>query len=498
MQRSNPAIERPAGGRELPIEASAASEAIVADLCVIGAGAGGLSVAAEAAQLGLNVVLIEKHKMGGGRLNGACVPSKALIAAGRRAHLMRTSAAFGIAPVSPQIDQRAVHEHMRDVMAAIAPNDSAERFAGLGVHVIRGAASFVDKATVIAGDSRIKARRFVIATGAIPDIPAIAGLDRVPYFTSESIFDNRQKIDHLVVVGGGSIGLELAQAYSRLGSRVTVLEAVKALGKDDLELSEFVLRHLRAEGIDVREGARAEHVQPGPHGGVRVTFATAAGTEELDCSHILLASGHRPALEDLNLEAAGIKYDRRGIQVNKRLATSNSRVFAIGDVAGGPRFAHVAAYHARIVLRRILFRLPASADENHLPRVTFTDPELAHVGLTEPAARARHRHINVFRWPLHENDRAQAERTTDGFVKVITDKKGGILGASIAGANAGELIQVWSLAISQGLKITAMTRWVAPYPTLGEVNTRAALGYYALAAGNPLVRKVSSILRQLG
>jgi pyruvate/2-oxoglutarate dehydrogenase complex dihydrolipoamide dehydrogenase (E3) component len=498
MQRSNPAIERAAGVRERPVPPAAAGETVVADLCVIGAGAGGLAVAAEAAQFGLTVVLIEKHKMGGGRLNHACVPSKALAAAGRRAHLMRTSGEFGIAPVAPQIDQRAVHAHVRDVMAAVAPNDSAERLAGLGVHVIRGAASFVDKAMVVAGDHFIKARRFVIATGATPEIPSIAGLDSVPCFTSESIFDNRQTIDHLVVVGGGSIGLELAQAYSRLGSRITVLEAVKALGKDDPELSEFVLKHLRAEGVDVREGAKAEHVRPGPQGGVRVTFATAAGTEELDCSHILLATGHRPALDDLNLEAAGIKYDRRGIQVNKRLTTSNSRVFAIGDVTGGPRFAHVAAHHARIVLRRILFRLPASADATQLPRVTFTDPELAHVGLTEPAARARHGRINVLRWPLHENDRAQAERTTDGFVKVITDKKGGILGASIAGASAGELIQVWSLAISQGLKITAMTRWVAPYPTLGEVNTRAALGYYALAAGSPLVRKVSSILRQLG
>jgi pyruvate/2-oxoglutarate dehydrogenase complex dihydrolipoamide dehydrogenase (E3) component len=239
-------------------------------------------------------------------------------------------------------------------------------------------------------------------------------------------------------------------------------------------------------------------VRPAAAGGVRVTFATAAGTEVLECSHILLATGRTPALEDLNLEAGGIKYDRRGIQVNKGLVTSNSRVFAIGDVVGGPQFAHVATYHAGIVLRRTLFRLPMTARETHLPRVTFTDPELAHVGLTEQAARDRYGRINVFRWPLHENDRAQVERTADGFVKATTDKKGRILGASIVGAQAGELIQVWSLAISQGLKITAMTRWVAPYPTLGEVNTRAALGYYALAAGKPLVRKVSSMLRQLG
>lgn len=495
MQRSSPAIERAIYERESP-PASAASETIVADLCVIGAGAGGLSVATDAAQLGLNVVLVEKHKIGGGRLNNASIPSKALVAAARRAHLMRTSDDFGIASVNPQIDQRNVHGHIKSVMAAIAPNDSAERFAGLGVHVVHGAASFADKTTVVAGDSRIKARRFVIATGATPDVPSIAGLDSVPYFTSESIFETRQKIDHLVIVGGGSIGLELAQAYSRLGSRVTVLEAVKALGKMDPELSEFVLRHVQAEGVDIREGAKVERIGRGS-AGLRVAFTTAAGTEELDCSHVLLAAGRRPALEDLNLEAGGIKYDRRSIQVNKRLMTSNSHVFAIGDVIGRSRFSHVATYHAGLVLRQIAFRLPATANEAHLPRVTFTDPELAHVGLTEQAARDRRGQINVFRWPLHENDRAQAERMQNGFVKAITDKKGRILGASIAGAQAGELIQVWSLAISQGLKITAMTRWVAPHPTLGEVNTRAALGYYALAAGNPLVRKISSMLRQL-
>lgn len=496
MQRSSPAIERAIYERASPTASSVASEAIVADLCVIGAGAGGIAVATEAAQLGLNVVLIEKRHMGGGR-NNACAASKALIAAGRRAQLMRTSDGFGIASVNPQIDQRNVHGHIKNVLTAIAPNESAERYAGLGVHVVYGGASFVDKETVIAGDSRIKARRFVIATGSTPDIPPIAGLDSVPYFTSEPILESRQSIDHLVIVGGGSIGLELAQAYRRLGSRVTVLEAVKALGKEDPELSEFVLRHVQAEGLDVREGAKVEHICRGS-AGLRVAFATAAGTEELDCSHILLATGRRPALEDLNLEAAGIKYNRRGIQVNKRLATSNRHVFAIGDVTGRSRFAHVAAYHAGIVLRRMVFGLPAAADESHLSRVTFTDPELAHVGLTEQAGRDRHGQVKVFRWPLHENARAQAERTQTGFVKAITDKKGRILGASIAGAQAGELIQVWSLAISQGLKITAMTRWVAPHPTLGEVNTRAALGYYALAAGNPLVRKISSILRQLG
>jgi pyruvate/2-oxoglutarate dehydrogenase complex dihydrolipoamide dehydrogenase (E3) component len=498
MQRSSLVADN-AVGAHAPLAGATFSDEIHADLCIIGAGSGGLSVAASTVQLGLKVVLIEKHKMGGDCLNYGCVPSKALIAAGRRAHLMRTSGAFGIAAVAPAIDHAAVQAHVRGVIAAIAPNDSVERFAGLGVQVIQAAAAFADKSTVVAGDKRIKAHRFVIATGSSPAVPPIPGLDSVPYFTNETIFDNPQRLDHLVVIGGGPIGLELAQAHLRLGSRVTVLEAFKALGKDDPELSDVVLARLRSEGVDIREGAKVERVDQLPgRGGARLTIATAAGTEVLDGSHILVATGRKPNVQDLNLEAAGIKYDRRGIQVSKGLVTSNSRVFAIGDVVGGPQFTHMANYHAGIVFRRALFRLPAKVRDDHVPWVTFTDPELAQIGLTEQAARERHGKMNIYRWPYHENDRAQAERTTQGFVKVVTDKKGRILGASIVGEHAGELIQIWSLAVSQGLKITAMTQWVSPYPTLGEINKRAAMGYYALAAGSPLVRKVVRLLRKLG
>lgn len=484
-----------AGARAL---SQAPTEEIRADLCIIGAGSGGLSVAASTVQLGLKVVLIEKHKMGGDCLNYGCVPSKALIAAGRRAHLMRTSAPFGIAPVAPSVDHRSVHDHVKSVIAAIAPNDSVERFMGLGVQVLHAAASFAGRSTVIAGEKRIKAHRIVIATGSSPAVPPIPGLDSVPYFTNETIFDNDHRLDHLIVIGGGPIGMELAQAHARLGSRVTVLEALKALGKDDPELSEVVLKRIQAEGIELREGAKVDRVEPVPGGGVRVTIATAAGTEVVNGSHILVAAGRKPNVQDLNLETAGIKYDRRGIHVNKGLVTSNSRVFAIGDVVGGLQFTHVANYHAGIVFRRALFRLPAKVRENLIPWVTFTDPELAHVGLTEQVARESHGRIKVYRWPYHENDRAQAERVTEGFIKVVTDRKDRILGASIVGEHAGELIQMWSLAVSQGLRITAMTQWVSPYPTLSEINKRAALGYYALAAGNPLTRKVVALLRKLG
>ncbi|MBX9589950.1 MAG: FAD-dependent oxidoreductase [Hyphomonadaceae bacterium] len=467
------------------------------DLCVIGGGAGGLSVAAAAAQLGVSVALVEKHKMGGDCLNYGCVPSKALIAAGQRAQLMRSSTPFGIAPVRPSIDHGAVHDHVHDVIAAIAPNDSVERFCGLGVVVVQAAGHFVSRDTVVAGDHRIKARRFIIATGSSPAIPPIPGLDRVPYFTNETIFDTRQKLDHLIIVGAGPMGLELGQAFLRLGSRVTVLEAQRALGKDDPELTEVVLKHLRAEGLDIREGTTVERVG----GGTRlIDVHTSAGgrSDVVQGSHLLLATGRAPNVSGLNLEAAGIKYDTRGIRVDTALQTSNRKVLAIGDVTGAPPFTHVANYHAGIVIRRAVFHLGATVDSTILPWVTFTDPELAHVGLTEAQARKQHGRVRVYRWPYHENDRAQAERATEGLVKIVTDGKGKIRGAGIVGRQAGELIQLWSLAISQGLNIKAMTQWISPYPTLSEINKRAAFGYYASAAAKPLVRRVIGWLKRLG
>lgn len=474
------------------------AEPISCDICVIGAGSGGLSVAAAAAAFGQKVVLIEKHKMGGDCLNYGCVPSKALIAAGKRAHAMRTSLPFGIRPVDPLIDHAAVRDHVKGVIAAIEPNDSVERFAGLGVQVILGPGRFVDKETVVVGERRIKARRFVIATGSSPVVPPIPGLDGVPYFTNESIFDSGALLEHLIIIGGGPIGLEMAQAHRRLGSRVTVLEGMKAFGKDDPELAAVVLKQLAAEGVEIREGTLVTAAEATASGGVRVTVKTGDKTEQIEGSHILVAAGRRPNMSDLGLDAAGIKHDKKGITVDSGLVTSNSRVFAIGDVTGGLQFTHVANYHAGIVIRRALFRLPAKVDNDRVPWVTYTEPELAHVGLTEAEAARRKISVNVLRWPYHENDRAQAERETHGHVKVVTDRKGRILGASIAGAQAGEVIQMWSLAISQGLKIKAMTEWISPYPTLSEINKRAAYRYFGTAAANPVVRKVIGFLKKLG
>jgi pyruvate/2-oxoglutarate dehydrogenase complex dihydrolipoamide dehydrogenase (E3) component len=467
------------------------------DLCVIGGGSGGLSVAAAAAQLGVAVALVEKHRMGGDCLNYGCVPSKALLAAARRAHLMRTSGPFGIMPVRPTIDAGLVCDHVHDVIAAIAPNDSVERFTGMGVRVVSAPGHFITRNTVLAGDLRIRARRFVIATGSSPVIPPIPGLDRVPYFTNETIFDNRETPEHLIVVGAGPVGLELAQAHLRLGSRVTVLEARTALGSEDPELAHLALKCLRAEGLDIREGVKIERVGGG-RDLVDVHLREGEQSSVLQGTHLLIATGRKPNVAGLNLEAAAIRYDAHGIKVNKGLRTSNSRVYAIGDVIGGPQFTHVANYHAGIVLRRALFRFPARAHDDNMPRVTFTDPEVAYVGLSEDAAGALHRSIRVFRWPYQENDRAQAERTTDGFVKVVTDGRGRIVGAGIVGAQAGELIQMWVLALAQGLNIKDMAEWISPYPTLSEINKRTAYGYYTRAASSPMVRTAIKWLAKFG
>ncbi len=467
------------------------------DLCVIGAGSGGLSVAAAAAAFGVPVVLIEKDKMGGDCLNKGCVPSKALIAAARRAQIARNSESFGVTAQSVKIDFARVHDHIHGVIGAIAPNDSTERFAGLGVRVIKGAARFSDPQTVTVGQTQIKARRFVVATGSRPAIPPIEGLDQAPYLTNETIFDLTACPRHLIVIGAGPIGLELAQAFHRLGAEVTVLEAAKPLAREDAELAEIVLDQLAREGIAIRSGIAIARVKPAK-AKIGVSIKSADREETIEGSHLLVAAGRRPDIENLGLEAGGIAYDRNGILVNKGLRTSNKRVYAIGDVAGGAQFTHLANYHAGLVIRNALFRLSVAANDDIVPRVTFTDPELAHVGLTEAQARQRHATICVLRSPFYDNDRAQTEREVAGHIKVVTTKRGRILGASIAGEQAGELIALWSLAVRQGQSIRAFTSMIVPYPTRSEAAKRAAIDFFTPSLTRPLLRRIIALLRLFG
>jgi pyruvate/2-oxoglutarate dehydrogenase complex dihydrolipoamide dehydrogenase (E3) component len=473
------------------------AELLRPDLCVIGAGSGGLSVAAAAAAFGVPVVLVEQARMGGECLNTGCVPSKALLAAGERARTMRESGEFGVEAGRIRVDFAAVRRHIRQAISAIAPNDSAERFTGLGVRVIHGAARFIDRETVAVGaEFLIKARRFVLATGSAPAIPAIPGLDQVPYLTNATIFDLAVRPKHLLVIGAGPIGLELAQAFQRLGSRVTVLEAGRPLAKDDPECAAVVLAQLQREGVVVRAGVRIARVKRG-RGKIQLILQ-GDGEETIEGDQLLLAAGRQPNVDNLDLPAAGIAYGPRGVMVDKRLRTKNKKVYAVGDVGGGPQFTHVANYQAGLVIRHALFRLPVRANDAAIPWVTFTDPELAHVGLTQAQARERHRAVRVLRWPYHENDRAQTERATKGHIKVVTSKGGKILGATIVGAAAGELITTWTLAIARGLNIRAMAAIVVPYPTLAEIGKRAAITYFIPGLTSPFVRRIIGLLRRLG
>ena len=424
------------------------SDELKADLCIIGAGSAGLSVAAGAAQMGAKVVLIEAAKMGGDCLNTGCVPSKSLLAAAKVAKVARASGKFGVTLGEPSVDFKAVHDHVHAVIAGIAPHDSVERFEQLGCTVISSRAKFTGPKTVEAGGKVIRARRFVIATGSRAAVPPIPGLKDVVYFTNESIFENTVLPGHLIVIGAGPIGCEMAQAHLRLGARVTILDLARMMPKDDQEAVEVVRKRFAAEGIESRENIKIVRIEKHAEG-VAVVFTDANGVEQvLAGTHLLIAAGRKPNVEDLGLEAAGVEYSPKGIKVDARLRSTNSCVYAAGDVAGGYQFTHLAGYHAGIIIRNALFRLPAKAEPAAMPWVTYTDPEVAQVGLIEADARKAHGDaITVVRAEFAGNDRAQAELETEGFCKVVVGARGKILGATIVGAHAGELILPWVLAI---------------------------------------------------
>lgn len=463
------------------------------DLCVIGAGSAGLSVAAVAAQLGVRTALIERGEMGGECLNTGCVPSKAMLAAAHAAQAFRTAGRFGIEAQGPRVDFASVRRHVHGVIAAIAPHDSVERFEGLGVEVVRTEARFVGPRRLAVGNRTIAARRIVVATGSEPAIPPIPGLGGLPLLTNETIFDLEELPAHLLIVGAGPIGLELAQAFRRFGSAVTVVEAATALPHDDPELAGRLVELLKAEGILLHDRAKivaAEHTAAG------IALMVEGRQQRIEGSHLLVAAGRKPRVDTLDLDKAGIAHGSLGIEVDRRMRTTGRGVFAIGDVAaGGPRFTHAASYQAGIVVRNALFRLPAKVDYAALPWVTYTDPELAQVGLTEAQAREQHGDgVAVARFPLADNDRAQAEHTTEGLIKVVALSNGRILGASILGPRAGELIHLWALAIGQRLKLSHIAGMTAPYPTLGEIAKSVASEFYKPKLFSPWTRRAVRIL----
>lgn len=472
------------------------AEQIKADLCVVGAGSAGLSVAAGAAQMGARTVLIERALMGGDCLNFGCVPSKSLLAAAKAATAWRAGAPFGIEADPPRIDWMRVRAHVAAVIASIAPHDSVERFEGLGVRVIRSQARFTGPGELVAGGASVRARRFVIATGSQPLVPPIPGLDGVHFLTNETIFALDVLPPHLLVLGGGPIGCELAQAFRRLGSEVTLIELARLLPKDDEQAVSFVRAGLLADGVRLIEGGRAVRAQR--EGREIVLAVERAGSEErVSGSHLLVAVGRKPVVEGLGLEAAGVAVDKTGIRVDGGLRTTNRRIYAAGDVTGGPQFTHMAGHHAGVVVRNAVFHLPARVERVAVPWVTYTDPELAQVGLTEASARSQGRTITCLQSDYEESDRARTERAGKGFVKILASPRGAVLGATIVGRGAGELILPWVLAMQNGLGLKSMAQVIAPYPTLGEIGKRAAGSFFTARLFSAGTRRLVRLLQKL-
>ena len=478
------------------------NEVVRPDLCIIGAGAAGLSLAASAAAFGVPTVLVERDKMGGECLNTACVPSKALLAAAHAARHSTLMPKIAIDPVASVPAYQRVLAHVNEVVADIAPADSAARYAALGVEVIKAEAAFIDRTTVRAGEKLIKARRFVIAAGSEPTIPEIAGLDAVDFLTNETVFTLRERPRHLLVIGAGSVGCELGQAFRQLGSEVTLFEQGRLLPQEDEELAGIVRGTLKRDGVNLRENIKLAAVAPAMDG-VRLHYSDEiSAPRQATGSHLLIAAGRSPRTQGIGLEEGFIKYDKSGIIVDHGMRTSNPRVFAIGDciggVFGGCRFTHAASQQASLVMRSAFFRLRARFEPSRVPRVTFTDPEIASIGLSEEQARARHGAVRVCRFAFGETDRGRAEGEREGLVKLVASPNGRLLGAAIGGKGAGEMISLWTLALTEKMRLSKVAGLVTPYPTLSDASRRAALEFYAPLARRPFLRRFMGVLRKFG
>ncbi len=473
----------------------ATMRSLEADICILGAGSGGLSVAAGAARMGARTVLIEADRMGGDCLHTGCVPSKSLIAAATTAATVREAGRFGVRTAGPEVDFAAVARHVREVIATIAPHDSEARFEGLGVTVIRAHGRFPAADRVTAGEREVRARRFVVATGSRPAVPPVAGLEDVDFLTSDTVFALTERPDHLLVLGAGPVGCELAQAFRRLGAEVALFDLGPILPGEDPELVAPLRRRLLAEGILLFEQVRVLRVEPGP----ALVVATEDGERRIRGTHLLVATGRRPATEDLGLEEAGVRHGPEGIAVDRRMRTSNRRIYAVGDVvAGGPRFTHAAAYEAGIVLRNALLRLPIRARLGLVPRVVYTEPQIAAIGLTEAEAKARGERCEVVRVPFAENDRARTERAEEGLIKLVIGRRGRILGAGLVGSRVDDLLAPIAMALQQGGRASALAGLLLPYPTRSEIVKRAAGRYFEPLLFGGGMRRLVRFLSLLG
>jgi pyruvate/2-oxoglutarate dehydrogenase complex dihydrolipoamide dehydrogenase (E3) component len=445
------------------------------DIAVIGGGAGGLVVAAGGASLGAKVALVEKHKLGGDCLWYGCVPSKTLIKSAHIAHDMRHADRWSLEPCDPKPDLAKVMERVAGVIRGIEPNDSPERFRGLGVDVLLGSGRFVAPDAFEVNGRCLTAKTFVIATGSRPTVPNLAGIAETPYLTNETVFDLREPVPSLIVVGAGPIGSEMAQAFRRLRSEVAVIDiAPNILPREDADLSDVVFRQLRDEGIRYFLGASILGFS-GRRDEVHATIRASDGASTVVTgSHLLLAAGRSANVEGLGLDAAGVRVDNGRIVADERLRTTNSRIYVVGDAAGGYQFTHLAEHHAGIVLRHAIFRMRWAKPSPVVPWCTYTDPELARVGLSETEAKQRGIAHRVYRFAFTEIDRARAEGETEGFAKIVTEPGGKLLGAAIVGPHAGELIAEYALAMTKGMSAKDLTGVIHAYPTLAQINRRVA------------------------
>lgn len=443
------------------------------DVVVVGAGSGGLVVAAGAAGLGARVALVERNRMGGDCLNTGCVPSKALLAAAKAVQHARDARRLGLALPDPgPQDWKAVQAWVRASQARIAPHDSVERFTGLGVEVFPGGATLRSAHEVEVNGRTLWGRHVVVATGSRPTVPPVPGLAEAGFLTNETVFEVEERPASLVVMGGGPVGTELGQAFARLGTKVTIVSSTPHVcGKEDADVAGVLAARLRAEGVTILDGSTATRVARGD-GKKVVTVAAPGGVEtEVAADEVLVAVGRTPNVDGLGLEAAGVSYSEKGIEIDSTCRTSVPSVWAVGDVAGGPLFTHWAGHQARVVVRNVLFPGRASHDLENLPRTTFTEPEIAHVGLTETSARAGNVPHRVFKVPFESVDRAVCDGDAEGyFAKVVAGPKGEILGATVVHPQAGNLLPELVLARKHGIPLGKLSATIHTYPSLSEVN----------------------------
>ena len=470
------------------------------DLIVIGGGAAGLTASTGAGACGAKVLLIEKEKeLGGDCLHYGCVPSKSLIKSAYCYHVVRHSERYGLPQMDvPPIDFKNIRDRIRQIIGTIQVHDSPELIKKkYNVETRFGQPRFLDNHTITLNEVKLTARNFIIATGSSPAVPPIEGLNQITYLTNVNIFALEQLPVSLIVLGGGPIGLEMAQAFARLGSKVTVIEALaQLLPKEDLDIAEFVKIKLELEGIRFELNSKAIKVQKESKM-IKVTINQGNVFQDVVADALLVATGRKPNVDGLDLEKAGVDFDKRGIKVDGRLRTSVKNIFACGDVNGGYQFTHVAGYEAGIAMMNAVFPLipllhiPLRADYRHVPWCTYLDPEIASIGFNEQRAKAAHVEYVVHKEELKNNDRAKAEGETDGFIKILTNKAGKLIGVQIVGFHAGDLIHEWVAVFNGKVSLQTLGNAIHAYPTLAEINKTAALNYFLKA---PLGRKLRMIL----